>query len=208
MACPVTTSELKNGKKNNERFGEDSKEDMYPTRMDHTHLFSNDYDVVKDGGERAVFHKIQLLHIILEENLNTGHVKPIAHQYGEHFDTESVYRNLKQQVLEFTTEQLSHDVLLQYMMAIQHPGKWCGMSFQVVLHWYEQIKAYMWLKLIGLLPTQALCLMQSAVEDVIALEYMLQINDTMNTHHNDSLTYMYSQVARNPTCSTCTKMPP
>jgi hypothetical protein len=44
---------------------------------------------------------------------------------------------------------------------------------------------------------------------VIVLEYMRQIDDMMmNTHHNNPLTYMYSAEARNPTCSTCTKMPP
>jgi hypothetical protein len=78
----VTTSQLKRGKKNNKRFREDSKEDMYPTQMDHNHLVSNDYDVANDGGERAVFHKIQLLHIILEEHLNMGQAKSIANQHG------------------------------------------------------------------------------------------------------------------------------
>jgi hypothetical protein len=66
----------------------------------------------------------------------------------------------------------------------------------------------MWLKLIGLLPTQAICLTQSAVEDVIVLEYMQQIYDKMNTHPNNSLTSMYSEMEKNPTCSTCRNIPP
>jgi hypothetical protein len=110
--------------------------------------------------------------------------------------------------LEFTAEQLSHDVLLQYMMAIQRPGKLFGTSFQIVLYWYEQIKTFMWLKLIGLLSAQTLCLLQSAVENVIVLEYKQQIAGTMNKHHNDSLPYMCSTESRNRTCSTPTNMPP
>jgi hypothetical protein len=50
MACPMTTSELKQGKKNNERFRENTKEDIYPTQTDHTHLVSDDYD-----GEKELF---------------------------------------------------------------------------------------------------------------------------------------------------------
>jgi hypothetical protein len=53
----VATSELKHCKKNNKRFHEDLKEDMYPTKMDHTHLVSNDYDAAKDEEERPVFIK-------------------------------------------------------------------------------------------------------------------------------------------------------
>jgi hypothetical protein len=72
-------------------------------------------------------------------------------------------------------EQLSHDALFQYMSTIPHPGKCCGTMLEVVLYWYEQIKPYMWLKLIGLLPVETLCLLQNAVEDIIALQYIQQI---------------------------------
>jgi hypothetical protein len=62
------------------------------------------------------------------------------------------------------------------MVAMKHPVKWHGGLLNVVLHWYEQIKEYVWLKLIGLLSTQTLCLLQSAVDDVIVLDYMQQID--------------------------------
>jgi hypothetical protein len=98
-------------------------------------------------------------------------VKLVAHLNGEHYDTYNLYHDLKKHVLAFTVEQLSHDVLLQYMMAIQRPVKWCGTSFQVVLHWYERIKIFMWLRLIELMSTRTLCLLQGAVEKIIVLEY-------------------------------------
>jgi hypothetical protein len=72
-------------------------------------------------------------------------------------------------------EQLSHDSLLQYTARIKIPGKQCGPMFDIVLQWYEQIKEYMWLKLIGLLSTQSLCLKQIEVDAVISLEHMQQI---------------------------------
>jgi hypothetical protein len=85
-----------------------TKEDKYPTQMDHTHLVSDDYDVAKDLGGRTVFHKIQLC-IHSQRRLEHG-IK--AHQYGDHCNTDSVYHNLKQQALASTTEQLSHNILL------------------------------------------------------------------------------------------------
>jgi hypothetical protein len=83
---------------------------------------------------------------------------------------------MKKHVLAVTKEQLSYDTLSQYIETTQIPGKWSGTLFNVVLHWYKQIKEYMWLQLIGLLPTQTFHSMQSAVEDVVALDYLWQID--------------------------------
>jgi hypothetical protein len=46
---------------------------------------------------------------------------------------------------------------------------------EVVLYWYEQIKQSMWLKLMGILQVETLCLLQNAVEDIIELQYIQQI---------------------------------
>jgi hypothetical protein len=83
---------------------------------------------------------------------------------------------MKKHALVFTKKQLSYDTLSQYIEAIQIPGNWSGTLFNVVLHWYAQIKEYMRLQLIGLLLTQTLYSMQIAVEDVVVLEYMRQID--------------------------------
>jgi hypothetical protein len=72
------------------------------------------------------------------------------------------------------------------MVAMRHPGKWHGGLFNAVLHWYEQIKEYVWLKRIGLLSKQTLCLMQSAVEDVIVLEDVQQIDQGEHRYRRDS----------------------
>jgi hypothetical protein len=127
--------------------------------------------------------------IVQKSCLHTNHVKSLANPYGEHNGISSVYTiELKSHALEFTMEQLSHDTMLKYMQKTQHPGKWCGTLFNVVLHWYECIKEYMWLKLIGLLPTKNLSLMQSAVDDIVLLEYMQQLDHSENTYRTDSLT--------------------
>jgi hypothetical protein len=155
--------------------------------MNFTHRIFNESYNLKDDGEKSVFQKIQSLYKDLDERLHTNHVKSLANPYGEHNDISSVYIELKTHALAFTMEQLSHDTKLKYMMQkTQHPGKWCGTLFNVVLHWYKCIKEYMWLKLIGLPPTQNLCLMQSAVDDVVFLEYMQQ-----NTCRTDSLSYLH-----------------
>jgi hypothetical protein len=96
--------------------------------------------------------EIQCLYAILEEHLNTDHVKLLAHPYGENYNAYNVYHEMRKHALAFTKEQLSHDTLSQYIEAMQIPGKWSGTLFNVVLHWYEQIKAYMWLNMIRLLP--------------------------------------------------------
>jgi hypothetical protein len=70
---------------------------------------------------------------------------------------------------------------------MQHPGKLYSGLFNVVLHWYEQIKEYMWLNIIGLLPTQTLCLMQRAVDAVVSLEYMQQNDHIENTYGKNLL---------------------
>jgi hypothetical protein len=64
-------------------------------------------------------------------------VKSLANLYGEQNDISSVYIELKTHALAFTMELLSHDKTLKYMQKTQHPGKWCGTLFNVVLHWYE-----------------------------------------------------------------------
>jgi hypothetical protein len=97
-------------------------------------------------------------------------------------------------------EQLSHDLMIQYrMLPIKHPGKWNDTMFNVVLHWYERIKEYMWLKLIGQLPAQSLCLMQSAVDNIISLEYMQQIDHGEHMYRKDSSTYIDVLQESNPT---------
>jgi hypothetical protein len=141
-------------------------------QIDQTYFVSDEYDI----GEKAVFRKIQALHTLLEERLNAEKLKIFDQLYGENSNTHNFYYELKNHALNFTMEQLSHDALLQYMMTIKHPGKWLGTLFKVVLHWHKQIKEYMWLELIGLLPMQTLRFRQSAVEDVVELEYMLQID--------------------------------
>jgi hypothetical protein len=123
--------------------------------------------VLKDDKEKEVSQKIKFLYVVLEECLNTDHMKSLADTYGEDNDASIVYIELKKNALDFTMEHLSCDEMIQYMLTIQHPGKWHGTVFNVVLHWYECINEYMWLKLIGLLSTQNLCLMQSAVDGVV-----------------------------------------
>jgi hypothetical protein len=142
--------------------------------VDHTHNVTSDYSIPNNDIEREIIHKIQFLYATLDERLNTDQANSLAHPYGDHNGTSSVYLELKTHALAFTMEQLSHDAILQYMGKMQNSGKWCHTLFLVTLHWHEKIKEYMWLKLIGLLPTQSLCLMQSAVDYVISLEYMQQ----------------------------------
>jgi hypothetical protein len=101
-----------------------------------------------------------------------------------------------------------YDTLLQYVEATQIPGKWSGTLFNVVLYWYKQIKECMRLQLIGLLPTQTLHSMQSAVEDVDVLEYMWQIDHKEYVYWKDTLTYMRVMEARNPTCCIHKSMTP
>jgi hypothetical protein len=124
--------------------------------------------------------------------LNRDHAKALSHPYGEHHEANNVYLGLNKHVLEFTMGQLSSDRLTQNMQATQHPGKWHGTMLAVVLYWYDQIKLYMWLKLIGHLPTQTLCLLQKVVEDVIALEYVKKREYMENTRSNkDALSYLF-----------------
>jgi hypothetical protein len=127
------------------------------------------------------------------------HAKALAHPYGENHESNNVYHELKKHMLEFTMDQLSPDILMQYMQTIQHPGKWYGTSFAVALHWYDQIKWYMWLKLIGLLPKQSLCLLEKAVEDFIALEYTKKCEYMENTQSNKNpLTYQFELETTEP----------
>jgi hypothetical protein len=86
------------------------------------------------------------------------------------------------------------------MVAMKHPRKCHGGLFNVVLYWYEQIKEYVWHKLIGLLSTQTLCLMQSAVEDVIVLEHMQQIDHGEHRYRRFSSTYNNVLWESKPTC--------
>jgi hypothetical protein len=116
--------------------------------------YSPCYDIPKDRGAKAVFQKIQFLHTILEACLNMDHA--LAHPYGDNDDANNAYLEMKTHTLEFTMEQLSCDTLTQYTPPIQLSGKCHGTLFEVVLNWYEQIKKYMWLNLIGL-PTQTVC---------------------------------------------------
>jgi hypothetical protein len=124
--------------------------------------------------------------------------KLLVHPYGEYY--ENVHHDLKKHSLEFMMEQLSHDTIYQCMSTISHPDKCSGKRLEAVLYWYEQIKQYTWLTLIGLLPVETLCLLQNAVENVIVLELKHQIDDKKNTHHHNSLTYMCYMELRNPTC--------
>jgi hypothetical protein len=177
------------------------------TQIDLTRfVFNDEHDVPKNWNKRAVFGKMQSLHNVLEEYLSIYHAKALAHQYGEHHETNNVDLELKKHVLEFTMEQLSSDRLTQYVQTMQHPRKWHGTIFAVVLHWYDQIKLYMWLKLIGHLPTYSLCLLQKVVEDVIALEYMKECEYMENTHSDKNpLTYLFDFNTTEAICCTCTK---
>jgi hypothetical protein len=92
---------------------------------------------------------------------------------------------------------------------MQSPGKCCGSLFNVILHWYEHMKEYMGLQLIGVLPTQTLCLLQSAVDDIILLEYMEQIDHGENmTYRGVSSTYIDVLQEIHPTCSPHRKVAP
>jgi hypothetical protein len=109
----------------------------------------------------------------------------------------SAYHDLNKHVLEFTKVQLSCDIMCHYKLTIPQPGKCCSKMFEVVLYWYEQIKQYSWLTLIGLLPVETLCLLQNAVEDVIVLEYM-KLCDDSKTSITDPLTYQFNLELREP----------
>jgi hypothetical protein len=132
--------------------------------------------------------KIDYLYAALKEQLSTGQVNSLAHPNGETYDVYTSNHEMKNHAMFFNREQLSHEALSQYMVAMKHPGKWHGGLFNVVSHWYEQIKEYVWLNLIGLLSTKMLCLMQRAVEDVIMLEYMLQIDHREHRYRRVSST--------------------
>jgi hypothetical protein len=180
------------------------------TKIDHTHFaFNDEHDVPKDWNEQAVFGKIQFLHTILEECLNRDHAKALSHTYGEHNEANNFCLELKKHVLELTMAQLSSDRLTKYIQAMQHPGKWHGAMFAVGLYWYDQIKLYMWLKLIGHLPMQTLCLLQKVVEDVIASEYVKKRECMENTRSNkDALTYLFDLDTTEAICCTRTKEGP
>jgi hypothetical protein len=102
------------------------------TQIDHTHFVFNESIVPKDDGENAILQKIQFLNTILEERLNTEQVQSLAHLHGDIYATYTAYHELKQHALAFTREQLSHGTLLQYIEAMQSPGKWSGTLFNVV----------------------------------------------------------------------------
>jgi hypothetical protein len=161
MAHPSTKHGFQLGIKQDKTFHQNSKGDKYTntwnqpyTQINHTRfVFNDEHDVPKNWNKRALFGKMQSLHNVLEEYLSIYHAKALAHQYGEHHETNNVDLELKKHVLEFTMEQLSGDRLTQHVQTMQHPGKWHGTIFAVVLHLYDQIKLYMWLKLIGHLPS-------------------------------------------------------
>jgi hypothetical protein len=96
------------------------------------------------------------VYAVLEEQLSTGQVNSLAHPNGENYDICTAYYEMKKHAMSLTREQLSHEALSRYMVAMKHPGKWHDGFFNVVSHWYEQIKEYVWLNLIGLLSTQML----------------------------------------------------
>jgi hypothetical protein len=200
MACPVTKNDVCQVVKLEKTFYLNKEDEKYfnewnnnvgvGTQIDHTHCVFNESLVPKDDGEKAILQKIQFLHTILEERLNTDPVHSLAHPHGEIYDTYTAYHRLKQHSLAFTREQLSHGILSQYIEAMQSPGKWSGTFFNVALHLHEQIKQYMWLKLIGLLPLQSFCLMQSAVDYIIRLEYVQQMDHREHTDRRVSSTYI------------------
>jgi hypothetical protein len=66
----------------------------------------------------------------------------------------------------------------------------------------------MWLKLIGLLSLQSLCLMQSAVDYIIRLEYMQQMDQGEYTDRRVSSTYIDVLQERHPACSPHWKVAP
>jgi hypothetical protein len=176
--------------------------------MDCTHSVFDEYDIPEDVGEKAILQKIEYLYAVLEIFLNTGQVISLAHPYGENNDSHTVYCELKKHTLAFIRGHSSHYTLSQYIEAMQSPGKWCGTLFNVILHWYKQIKKYMWLQLIGVLPTQTLCLLQSAVDDIILLEYMELIDHEEHTYRGVSLTSIDVLQERHPPCSPLRKVAP
>jgi hypothetical protein len=144
--------------------------------------------------------KIEYFYAVLEEQLSTAQVNSLEHPNGENYDIYTAYHEMKKHAMSFTREQLSHEALSRYMVAMKHARKWhCGL-FPVVSHWYEQIKEYVWLHLIGLLSTQIVCLMQSAVEDLIMLEYMQPIDHGEHRYRRVASTYKDVLQESNPTC--------
>jgi hypothetical protein len=103
--------------------------------MDHSHLVSNESDVLKDDIEQAVCQKVQFLYAVFEDRLNADQLKSLSCPYGENYNTYAIYHEMKKHALAFTKEQLLYETLLQYIEALQIPGKWSGTLFNVVLHW-------------------------------------------------------------------------
>jgi hypothetical protein len=177
------------------------------TQIDHNSFCLNESIVPKDDGEKAILQKKLFLRTIIEECLNTEQDQSLAHPHGEIYDTYTAYHELEQQSLAFTREQLSHGTLSQYIEAMQSSGKWSGTLFNVALHWYEQIKQYMWFKLIGLLPMDSFCFIQSAVDLKIRLECMKHMDHGEHTDRRVSSTYIDVSQERHPTCSPIGRWP-
>jgi hypothetical protein len=66
----------------------------------------------------------------------------------------------------------------------------------------------MWLQLLEVLPTQTLCMLQSAIDDIILLEYMEQIDHGEHTYRGVSSTSIDVLQERHPTCSPHRKVAP
>jgi hypothetical protein len=128
-AEPTMLHDIHQGKKQCEMYCQEMKEAMHSKawnqsvgimdQVDHNPLVTSDNSIANNDIERVVSHKIQFLYDILKECLNTYQVNSLAHMYGEHNDTSSVYLELKTHSLAFTMEQSSHDTLLKYMRKIQ-----------------------------------------------------------------------------------------
>jgi hypothetical protein len=68
----------------------------------------------------TVFYNIQFLYAALNECFKTDQANLLAHPYGEHNNTSSIYLELRTHSQAFIMEQLSHDTLLKYMWKLQN----------------------------------------------------------------------------------------
>jgi hypothetical protein len=121
MVDPMEIHEFHQHKTRNTKFCQDSQEDKYsnawnqmfeaPPQMVHTHLVFNEYDVLMDVIEKLSGTNY-IFYALLVEFLNTHQVNSIAPPYGEKYNTDTIYYEMKKHALAFTKEQLSYDTLL------------------------------------------------------------------------------------------------
>jgi hypothetical protein len=99
------------------------------TQIDPTHCVLNESLVTNNDGEKAISQKIQFLHTILEECLNTEQVHSLAHLHGAIYDTYTVYHELKQHALAGNSYLMvpCHNTLRQFKVqesGVVHFSMW------------------------------------------------------------------------------------